>query len=365
MNNLLERARAAFEYVPKVEPVLIGMEAILVGIIGLSAGQFTAGNGWKVLCLLSILLYAFLAIHRYLTSKIYPTDFIEAIRSSMQHNTVSEQSARKTVINEAIGESLRGLNSQTCYLSEEQVFGYQRIEDVADKLCDQEVVDGLRVLLQPLIKNTHHLLGIADMRSTSGVFIKDIIATDAGTEQKGPIAKTFLISDQLRLPFQIEPNIMGNPATGGLQKVKSANESCYTGNVFETETFEEGGRLFTIVVSSVPVVCDVNESSGSLFIIVEGSHENLPSDIKETLSVFGRIIANWVDKYNQCAYGRYAREPLVKLTDDNNQDYVLFTDQTYTRIWPVPAEAELAPSPEIQEEEINISRKREQGNKDY
>jgi hypothetical protein len=57
--------------------------------------------------------------------------------------------------------------------------------------------------------------------------------------------------------------------------------------------------IFTLICSPIPNVCEDCPADGIIFTVYKGV-EICSQDSAEVLLIFGRILSNWVSKYNDC-----------------------------------------------------------------
>ena len=190
-------------------------------------------------------------------------------------------------------------NDQTCKLIDRNTnYVTDGVSANGNRLCDQDVHDGLKDLLSPLLNILPHVLEVTDARFTVGVYLEDVCFE----EDREAIYrnKTYLLKDDLEASAIAVSSLMEEENLRGEQlDLKSILTAAKNNNQLITKPIQVKGVDYSVVACPIPVVCNIEESDGVLFILHPKSN-NTPVDLEEVLEIFNRTLANWKSQYNEC-----------------------------------------------------------------
>jgi hypothetical protein len=111
--------------------------------------------------------------------------------------------------------------------------------------------------------------------------------------------------DDLQLHQYIEPEIVAlTYATGTQLVIQHLIRMAYNDRRLASGTVIAGSKRVTVVCSPIPVVCEMDSSNGVFIMAYEGCCE-LPPDLENILLIFGRLVSNWLSKYDDCMLSRF------------------------------------------------------------
>lgn len=183
-----------------------------------------------------------------------------------------------------------------------------------------------------------YVLEATDARFTIGVYLEDICTEE--DESAVYHNKTYLLKDDLEVSAIATSTIMGEESLRGEQlELQAILTAANNNNDFTIKPMKINGMECSVIACPIPVVCDIEESDGVLFILHPKSN-NTPIDLEEVLEIFNRTLANWKSQYNECVQNHlmYDKEILsVPLTDGSTVK--IFQGGGWKQFAPPPAEA--------------------------
>ena len=328
------------EFIFKLGPVFIAVEIIVVVVMNLATKNTTKLlSAWTILLLLTIGIYITLKVGKYYYDKLFPKSLVEAIEKDLEAESLTQGSARKSMINRAIATSMISLNDQTCKLIDRNTnYVIDGVSANGNRLCDQDVHNGLKDLLSPLLDILPYVLEATDARFTIGVYLEDICTE----EDRSAVYhnKTYLLKDDLEASAIATSTIMGEESLRGEQlELQAILTAANNNNDFTIKPMRINGMGCTVVACPIPVVCNIEESDGVLFIL-HRKLSNAPVDLEEVLEIFNRTLANWKSQYNECVQNHflYDTEKLTFQLDDKST-IKLYEGGGWKHFAPPPAEA--------------------------
>lgn len=124
------------------------------------------------------------------------------------------------------------------------------------------------------------------------------------------------LRDDLKI-WQLIPKDMGNTSTysGITLSIFTQILSTNRNNNFVSNCIDINEIGHTLVTSPVLSVCDGRQAAGVLFIVFPDQCE-IPEDVEETIQILGRIISNWISKYNLCVIEHFEYLKAQSFTDE-------------------------------------------------
>lgn len=339
--NKFQELKKLLNFVFKMGPIMIVFEVIIVTIMSVAASQVQEIKSlWFGILIFSAVVYSGLKIFKFFYEKLFPKSLIESIENELKNENLSKGFARKSLVNEAISTSLILLNEQTCILTDKGSPFFQDINEVNSNMCDKDVEEGLKTLLNPMLGNIHHVLETTNSKFTIGAYLKSIATETPNQDDVFHSPGVFVLKDELGFTFILTKELMEMDEVKGDQLVfQSFIRSSLNNNRSETNNFAQNGNEFTLVTSTIPLVCDDDFANGVLFVISE-KLENVPIDLEEILNIFSRIIANWISKYDECVWSRYdSKNEICEVQTEEMGTLVLYSNRTWKEIPPEPIEA--------------------------
>lgn len=290
------------KYAKTINRAIIGVavfEAVIVVFIGVVSNNLTTSNPTlNKVCLYSLVvltaLYLLLLFIRTAYTASFPGSITNELKSERELQILKRDVARQETISEFFVLTMQRLNGQTCALN------------VGDdtNLCDKGIQQGIRDLIEPVIENAYFLLDTINHKFTIGVYLNSYrsMSRDKDSEQG-----VIWIDDKLDKRTLLEKDIFENSALQGEQlALQSAIRQSFNNTEFVKQDYSADGNNFTIVCSPMPLACDENYGLGVLFIISKQVN-TIPTDLPTKLTIFNRVIANWIYRYNECINSRQAR----------------------------------------------------------
>jgi len=267
------------------------IEAVLVILIGVLSGFLsTVDYAIYGLSFLS-LLYILMLIVRTAYLKSFPGSIADELKSERELTTIKYDVERQNTLNELFVLTMQRLNGQTCSLNTG--------DDTT--LCDKGIQEGIYDLIEPLIVNTHYLFNTSQLNFTTGLYLKEFCSMKIdGNWDTGLIT----ISDKLEKQDILRKDLLtDNTLTGEELEIQTAIRKAFNNNQFIRHDYKVGDSEFTIVCSPFPTACNEYEMLG-VFFIISKRVKDLPNDSETKLTIFNRVIANWIFRYNECVQNR-------------------------------------------------------------
>lgn len=297
-NVLMTRLDRFARTVHRAILVLTIFEALLVILIGVvtdglrdASGSYVRFHVWALVFLGG--LYLLLLFMRIAYDRSFPGAIADELRAERELTELRQEADRQATISQFLVSIMQGLNHQTCAL------------DIGDDthLCDKGITEGLSELLQPVIGNVHFLLDSQNPEALVGVYLSSYASMTSHSGDSGVI----VLSDTLELSNVVTKGMyQDNELVGISLDIQTALKK--SNNNFEfvsTALRTEDGLELSIHCSPMPIACDEESILGVLFIIAQ-TQPSVPKDLGEQMSIFNRVVANWVYRYNVCVHGRRA-----------------------------------------------------------
>jgi hypothetical protein len=200
---------------------------------------------------------------------------------------------RKTLINNAIVETLYSLNNQTCTVPS---INKNNIE--GSFVCQHEITSSLSKLFSSLTNNIE-IFGDCLIKSkfSFGFYLHHLFSIDENKEIDIINKISFLIDDNgfyENLPESIESNEIGTKLTiQNFLKESFNNSNSYTNHL----NFKN--KEFSFFASPTICICSKERIRGLLFMISDCPEFQI--DAKEVFSIFNVIFSMWIDEYEKCS----------------------------------------------------------------
>lgn len=289
------------KYAKTINQAIIGVaifEAVIVIFIGVVSNNLTTENPtineFSLYTLIFLTaLYLLLLFVRTAYTASFPGSIANELKSERELQILKRDAERQETISEFFVLTMQRLNGQTCALN------------VGDdtNLCDKGIQQGIKDLIEPVIENAYFLLDTINSKFTIGVYLDGYRSMSRDNDwEKGVIC----IDDKLGKEILLEKNIFDNVSLQGEQlALQSAIRQSFNNTEFVKHDYSSDGNNFTIVCSPMPLACDENDGLGVLFIISKHV-ATIPNDLPTKLTIFNRVIANWIYRYNECINSRQA-----------------------------------------------------------
>jgi hypothetical protein len=258
--------------------------------------------------LVGISTFVYIEYRRLRKEKNFPVTILEHLTATEELKSLKEKYSRKNKLYDFIDNSIQSLNSNTCPV----------MLTPDNFLCHQDLEAGLRNVLLDLVERPHYILNVDETKFTVGTFIKELYDKNSPVGQIENLEKTFIFRDDLNLIQHLpeSPYQLDSEQEGSFQ-FQTATLEVLNFNKFLCKTIVLDNQTFTLICSPIPNVCESCPPDGIIFAIYKGA-ECCSTDIDSVLLIFGRILSNWVAKYNDCV----RREKQIKLNDTHNHKKV-------------------------------------------
>ncbi|MDP3442712.1 MAG: hypothetical protein Q8T08_07580 [Ignavibacteria bacterium] len=246
----------------------------------------------------SMVLSAAFAFNRLLKSSHFPNTAIDYLQTKKKMEEMTSELNRKNTIDEYIDKSIQALNLHTCPLTSDDI----------DYLCDNPLDDGLREVLRSVIQQPHYILDCSKSKFTVAIHLawypekKPIVGTTNRFEIS-QLAKTIIFRDDFNIAFALQDDILDDLNSEGLKyEIHNAGRDTFNHvQLRETIVHNENQKL-KLITAPIPQVCEGGKI-GVLFLFCD-EFVCKPKDLENILLIFGRIIANWISKYEDCIKNR-------------------------------------------------------------
>jgi hypothetical protein len=282
-----------------INKAIIGLaifEGIVVIFIGIVSNTLTTDNPeinkYSTYSLIFLgVLYLFLLFIRTAYSASFPGSITNELKSERELQELKRDAERQKTITEFFVETMQRLNGQTCALN---------LGD-GTHLCDIGISKGINELIEPVIENTYFLLDTVNTKFTIGVFLNDYRSMTIDNDWERGI---IIIDDKLNKSSFLTKELFDTNLVKAEQlELQSAIRQCFNNSEFVEKNYNNGQNDFTVVCSPMPLACNEHDGLGVLFIISK-KLETIPKDLPTKLKIFGRVIANWIYRYNECINNR-------------------------------------------------------------
>lgn len=297
-NSIIKRLEIFGETINRAIIGAAIFEGIIVTLIGIVSNNLSTDN--ETLNRLSLYSVVFLGIIYLLILFIkttytasYPGSITNELKSERELQELRGDSERKSTINDFLVQTLQRLNGQTCSLN---IGGDTH-------LCDGGISKGIHELIEPIIDNTFFLLNTVNTKFTIGLYLNWYASIDAPSNIEGGL---ITIEDKLDKRHFLPKNLINiSDVNGEALEIQTAIRQSFNNKQFIFKNYNSEEESFSIVCSNMPTACNENDGLGVLFIISKNINA-LPTDLSSHLKIFGRVIANWVYRYNECVHNRLA-----------------------------------------------------------
>lgn len=289
--------------------------SFLVFCGALTSNLFNTFNiTYLILDVVFFLFFLFLEIRHLARQKNFPITILEHLTAVDELKQVKKNIARKLDIEIYIDEAIRSLNTNTCPITDE----------AENDLCHQDLELGIETVLQNLIRKTKYFLDLNKTQYTVGVYLDNIYRKSGyDFDSISPSCKTFfrIVRDDLNIEYRMpDDNIMNlEHLKGDSLAIHSVLFSALTNERYLEKQIELEDGLFTILASPIPNVCIDCPADGLIYILLKGKEE-LPSDLDNTLLIFGRILTNWISKYNSCVSYDFKNQKAIHIEEKKKKN---------------------------------------------
>ena len=303
--TLLKRFR---HYIQTISWLLFFIETAVAVFLGALVGAAISDSKWTWWAVGVGVLYVLIFSIKFYTQRLFPASILGELEATEKLDIRDRELNRAKRIFTYLDQAVEKLNAQTC-----------SIADPENPLYDETVEHGIRELIEPLINRPHYILACDSDTFTVAARVGHSTHPDATDEW----IEYFIV---FRDDLDIENSIVGNQdqldafsdlaATGMRFKLRNAMHSAFNHNEYNVRSFEHHDKCYTIVTAPIPLICETPDAGGVLCIITNCQF-SCPVDMPDVLRIYGRLIANWLDKYSECINNqRNAEQPLPNQPED-------------------------------------------------
>jgi len=288
-----DKQDAIFQSILKSLLLLIGGAFLGAFIRDLSASTPRFNWIFFLIVISALAIFIYLEVRRLKREKNFPLGILDHLTALYDLDELKKRYNRKVKIDEYIDKSIQSLNANTCPVV------YMQPEN---QLCHQDLQAGLRNVIEDFIEKTHYFLDLDKSKFTVGVYLDNIYDPNSKPGDLNIEEKNFLFRDDLKLSDLIPDPLYGiekeNEERFNFQTalIKSYNLSKYL-----CTKIVVSDKPITLISSPIPNVCENCPADGVIFCVFEG-HDLCPTDVENVLLIQGRILSNWVSKFNDCVF---------------------------------------------------------------
>lgn len=296
--DIINRLERIFRILTAAAIALSITEALIVLFIGIASNNISTPDPrinsiWIGILISLIVVYVAIIIVKILYNANFPSSITNELKAQRELSELKDKADRQKAISDFVVQTIERLNVTTCSLTPG--------DDT--QMCDSGLKDGINQLIQPVIANTHFLLNTLNTEFTVGLYLASY-RTLANTRDN--LDKGIIILKDTLLPCEneISKELIQEEGLAGVElEIQAVIRKSLNNHKFVEETISNAITNFTIICSPMPFACEENSLLGVLFIISKYI-EKTPEDLPTTLTIFNRIISNWVYRYDGCIISR-------------------------------------------------------------
>lgn len=312
MNDLYIKLDKYFKFEKSDSVFVTIIKSLIILVSGAFLGLFLKEinseppikNYWHLLIfLVGAIIFIYLEYRRLTKEKNFPISILNHLSATEDLKILTEKYNRKCKIYEYVDSSIQSLNSNTCPV----IFTLPE-----NLLCNQDIALGLKEVLNDLVERPNYFLDIDKTKFTVGVYIK-YVETETETFFPDTKEKFIIFRDDLLIKDYI-PTTLENLEADEISefKIQTALIESLNFDKYICKHFEINDETYSIICSPIPNVCESCPPEGIIFTIYKGT-DSCPIDIENILLIFGRIVSNWMAKYNECVrIGRAQKQTEVQ-----------------------------------------------------
>jgi len=278
--------------------------SILETLCGLAFGamlgaRFSGVDSYTWLLWLLGVFYVILLALKIWAQKLCPPALVEELNAKVSLNQAKAEVARKETIDAYVAHAICALNKRTCAINSQ----------VEDQLCNTAIVSGLVEVLDPLINTPQYILDCNKSKFTISTVISHLHALESPNAITADYIHSILnFRDDLEITGYLNANVLDESnLTGVSLQIQNLIRTARNDNKLCSGNITASGRKAFIICSPIPLVCEIGAAGGVILMAHEGTCE-LPNDIENVLLIFGRIVSNWLSKYDDCVRDRVIKK---------------------------------------------------------
>ncbi len=267
------------------------------GYIGALLGGVKHSTLGVILTFIGLVFYIILEILRILKEKNFPLSVLDHLNAVEELKEVKEAYSRQLKVYEFIDDSIKSLNEETCPITDSSY----------EQLCSLELDKGLEGILRNLNNRTNYFLNVDTDKFTIGICLDFILKKVISLDEYEYGRHELILKDDFQLSkyltaFKDEDNSIDQFGYA----IHSTFRECIKFSKFICKDLVGENVTLKLICSPIPQVCEGGdlEARGLIYTFYEGSNP-CPNDIEHILLIHGRLVANWLSKYEDCVKSRF------------------------------------------------------------
>lgn len=269
-----------------------------LGILSNKVQNIDFASGSFLLLIVFSVLYIVTKLFFIYAKQPLNSSSVDELEAKFELNLYTKRISRINIINETISKSIHKLNDRTCQMNMDAMPDLK-----PNNICEQNLKEGLTIVLTPFMKNISAILDSNNIKYTLGIFIENFYHLDY-EDRVLMDDHIVVINDDLEFERFIPPKLFTTSDTSGFSlEIQSVMKKLFNNENtdFLIQNISNDNKFYTMILSIIPCVCSGERKEGINFIIIEPTSEELP-DLNSTLDIFNRIIANWLSLYQECVF---------------------------------------------------------------
>jgi len=307
LNDYYQNIQDYFDHGQKESKILTNLRSVLLILFGvastISINQFISGSntsGTIFLLLAPLIFYFYSRINNLLVEKEekFPIKLLDNLKAVEELDRTTKDLIRKNNIDDYLDNSITALNLNTCDIE----------YNTDPKICSQGLKNGLKSVLNDYVERPNYILNTDNLKFSVGLYLRNIMVEKKEYEPDfifKPNSRFIKLRDDIgineHLNFKLNEPINSKDISFALHTVFS---DTYQHNKMKTKCIDIDEIGNTIIASPIQAVCESSEPIGIMYVIINDQIE-IEGDLENINQIFGRIVSNWIDKYNECIINKY------------------------------------------------------------
>ena len=245
--------------------------------------------------------YIYFEVIRLKKEKNFPISILQHLSATEELQLTNKKNDRQNKVFEFIDNSIKSLNSNTCPIA----YG-----ESVNEFCHQDLDNGLKGVLNDLVERTNYFFDVDKAKFTVGVFLENVRIKEKNSVTID--SRNFVFKDDLRLGDRLPSTLTQFDSENDFQfKVLTKFLETINFSRFLEEKISIENKELLLICSPIPNVCEDCPPIGVIYTVYEGC-DKCSTDCENVMMINGRLISNWISKYEDCLYKTYrnvAEEP--------------------------------------------------------
>ncbi|WP_333854055.1 hypothetical protein [Epilithonimonas sp.] len=258
--------------------------------------------------LVLISIYVFFEFIRLSKEKNFPISILQHLKATEELQSSTKKIERQNKVYEFIDNSIRSLNSNTCPIA----YG-----EPMNELCHQDLNNGLKSVLNDLVERTNYFFDVNKSKFSVGVYLDNARIKEG--ENIFQTSKNFIFRDDLKLENYLPLDLVHFNSENDFQfKILTKFLESINFSKFLDEKITIENKDLILICSPIPNVCEDCPPIGVVYTIYEGC-EKCSYDSENVMMINGRLISNWISKYEDCLHRTYRNTLEESKTHQHNE----------------------------------------------